>query len=747
VSGPGAWSRRANVLRWTGVAMIGAVAVTRCAILFVSQRVFDVDPAMSPLPIGGLGPAGSLWLDALLFAACAIALAGEAIAGRGGAVPLLILAIVPLPVVFWHGAGDAGDLWTGTTWAAGALAAATVATLARDPVLRGALIVVLAAGIIPVMARGAANITYEHADNITRFEAQKDEILRSRGWEPGSPDALIFERRIRQPQPIGWFITANIFASVMAWGAIVWLGLGAAALRARMTSGYAGACGLVALACATGLWFTGSKGAVLAALIGGGVLALLAAPRVGRAWGERWGSRLAVVGVLVALGAVVLRGVVLPEGFAGDKSLLFRWHYMVASARIVETHPVAGVGPGGYQAAYMQHRVPRNPEEVASPHSIFWDWQTTLGLAALAWTALAITLLWRAGSGLRPRPGDDEPPRVRGPGFVLTLAATAIGLVIASAIEFHTVDALGLLVRLLGVGGFIAVAFCLRAIVEQGEPPLVRWSLAAGAVTLLVHAQIEMTMTQPGSVVWAWCALGVAGAGGGREAGTATTRSRASLLTAAAAVLAIVGAAYVAVTGARPAAKQERIMVAAAGHLAPFAKARANNTVLPPEKRRDLRLEAATRLKQAWEAYPQNMLPLLAAAEQLEAAHMDAAPEQGIEQLQQAIDLIEPAIAEHNGSALVRAITLHRRLAKLTGNAQHQEEATRLAIELANRDPNGLSTWIRLADVVWEAGDRTTARDAYTRALEIDDAFELDPLKQLSNERRQSIELRIEELK
>ena len=96
--------------------------------------------------------------------------------------------------------------------------------------------------------------------------------------------------------------------------------------------------------------------------------------------------------------AVALRGAVLPEGFLGDKSLLFRWHYTIASAHIVADAPWRGVGPDGSQAAYSLHRVPRNPEEVTSAHSMFWDWLCALGISGAAWIALVAFLLWRAGN-------------------------------------------------------------------------------------------------------------------------------------------------------------------------------------------------------------------------------------------------------------------------------------------------------------------------------------------------------------
>src|SRR5262249_27355910 len=147
------------------------------------------------------------------------------------------------------------------------------------------------------------------------------------------------------------------------------------------------------------LVFTGSKGAVLAALIGV-ILAIapLTIPLIAPTFASRFSGVIIMAMVLLTLGAVFARGTPLSQALSGDKSLLFRWHYTVASARMAAAHPWLGVGPDGYQDAYAQFRVPRNPEEVQSAHSMFWDWVCTLGVPAGAcWIALVCTMLSHIG--------------------------------------------------------------------------------------------------------------------------------------------------------------------------------------------------------------------------------------------------------------------------------------------------------------------------------------------------------------
>ena len=60
-------------------------------------------------------------------------------------------------------------------------------------------------------------------------------------------------------------------------------------------------------------------------------------------------------------------------------------------------------------------------------------------------------------------------------------------------------------------------------------------------------------------------------------------------------------------------------------------------------------------------------------------------------------------------------------------------------------DPHGVGSWRRLGDVLWLAGARTEAADAYGQALANSDNFDLDPLKQLSEARRRELHSRIEQ--
>ncbi|MHC4948908.1 MAG: O-antigen ligase family protein, partial [Planctomycetota bacterium] len=528
---PGRASDRvALVLGGAGMAGLLAVAATRGLAVMAREVRFDVDPALDPTPLAALGPAGSLTLDVLLLLACAAVLAAAAIRRRGADWRLLLLAALPLPVLALHGLDDLGHLWRGATWGAAAVAAAVVAGLdAGRPAHRAAVGVVVALAV-PLLARGALQVTVEHADTIALWEQTREAFLRDRGWSPDAPAARIYERRLREARPRGWFTTTNIFAAVMVATALASAGLAVAAGRARAAGGWIGGLALLAVAAAAGVVMSGSKGALLALVVGAVALG-------GWRWIRRLGPRgrggLLLAMVAAALAAVLARGTLLPEGFAGDRSLLFRWHYLAAAGRIAVTHAGTGVGPDGFQAAYTLERPIRSPEEVTSAHSVFVDWVCMLGVAGIAWIALVGWLLWRAAV---PR-GPDDPGAAPGAraaaGPVVAAVAVAAAATVAIAVEWHVLDPLGLAVRGLGALGMAVVAIAIAGGRGDGAAGLVRWSLAAAAATLVMHAQIEMTFFEPGAIVWALVAVGAAAAGPARRC------ARAPVVVAAGACVAL----------------------------------------------------------------------------------------------------------------------------------------------------------------------------------------------------------------
>lgn len=719
----------ADRIRWISALALTGIAIARCCIVFAPRTFFDVDPAIDGEPIGGLGPAGSLLLDLLLLLASAAALIGESLAGRSIRWPLIALAVLPAPVVAYHAIGNIQNAWLGFTWVAAPCAAVAAAHLARDARLRILMLALLLAVLGPLLVRAAYQTWVEHPRTVAEFERVKNTFLRDRGWEPGSSQALVFEQRVRSPQPTAWFATTNILATFLAAGLIALAALTIASLRLRMQSGYIGALAISTLAVGIMLAVSGSKGALAAAAVGVVLLtAFTLLPRAGllsRSW--PFVFPLLVISVLAA---VIVRGCILPESFANDRSLLFRWHYMQASAAIIAEQPLLGVGPDGFQAAYVLHRPARNPEEVQSAHAMFLDWLATLGIAGTAWIALSALLLIAAARSLSlpSESATTESAKISLRSAALGgIAVTLLALVPAFVIELPRLGDDSIAMRLMGMTIYVALALVIAAALAASSRGALQLAAAAFAALLaVIHSQIEMTFTQPGSAAWMWLLLGIAAA----PALAIVSPTQALPARNARAILPTIPFLLVAVvlifTALTPAWRLR-------GPIAQAAALIAQSNSQSDTMQAEARAGAADLLRN--EARADRFFIQEAARQFMHAASLDPTREK--ELLNRAWSTIEPLLNDNaHPSSVALGVTIAQAFSNATGDSTYHHRAITLARRMTTLDPRSPTAWKRLGDLLLAAAppsleETAEAEDAYRRALLADHDFELDPLRRL----------------
>jgi len=518
-----------ETVRVAVMVLLVALVCLRCVTIQVAQRVFDVDPMLAMMPQAGIGPSFGLGLDAALLLLAGIGLLAERRSGRELDARLLWLALVPTVPILWHGLGDVGDLLRGATWLSSMVVAVTMAHLARDARLRTIALGALLAITAPLALRGAHQLLVEHPAMVAHYNATRDAFLADRGWSSDSAAARLYERRLRQPEATGWFGLSNVLSSMMGAAAVALL----VALRGRDLRGQLGGVGLLVLVTGIGaaiiLLVNGSKGGVGATLLGVAVALLVVLPSHVRRIVEAHAPKIAVGLVGCALLGVIARGALLPESFADERSLLFRWHYMINSTRVISAAPVFGVGPDGFQDAYVAVRDARHVEEVTNAHSALIDWIAALGIFGWAWVVLALLAVRSAGATILSAPGPapgrapgdaidlpigaDDPPVTasapRDPIAVRTGRLAAIAALLPAvagiAIETPTLDGASLLLRALGAVTWVGVAGAIAAhgigFFDRLDAPR-RYALFGAVIVLAVHAQIEMTLWLSGSVGW-----------------------------------------------------------------------------------------------------------------------------------------------------------------------------------------------------------------------------------------------------
>ncbi len=754
-SATGGMGPRGGSLRTLAAAAIGLLAMGRTLVMNTGQRYFDIDPTFDPLPMAAVGPVGSQLCDAALMAAAAVGVLGIA---RGGGWPAgrLVrwgwLALVPAALVlWWHGGASMDDRWLGSSWIAAIAAAAVAWGLAREPGPRAVLLAVLLAAMVPVAGRGLMQIRIgpwvgpEYARTLQEWMVQRQAFLADRGWDPESPAARIFERRLLQPQPRGWFATTNVFATMAAATAVLSAGVAVAAARTRAGMAAVALPATIAAGCLGLLAFTGSKAAWAAMLLAGGILLAgrlaAARPSVDRLL-RGAGGWIAVLVVPLVFGLIVLRGV-LPEDFAGDRSLLFRWQYLQGAAGTLAESPLGGVGADGFRVAYLQHRPLRSPEEVASVHGVVADWLVAGGIAAAGWIAALLAALWMLGRGWTRRSGAideaDVPDRPTGSGLADVGLAAGVGLAAAVGIpvEAGRLDGAEVLVRLAAAGLAALAAVRLRRLLhDRGAAIPGAWFAAAG-VLAVAHAQVEMTATQPNAAAW-WAVfvatVAAAASGGSAAPGSAAAPGGSSAAHAAAAVAAA-GAITIILTGVLPAWRQEAVAADAAAGLAAAAERR-----MPVPA--DVRIAAAARLADAAAIAPPPRWVEPQRARQLVRAIVEADEPAGRER---AIAAAAAWLDGRPAAAAEAAWVFRDRLDLLqvqwdAGNEAAGEQAIEVARAARAADPHGTGVAVRLAQLLDRADRAQDAAAAAREALAIDAAKELDPAKQLAPRDRERLE-------
>jgi hypothetical protein len=490
--------------------VILAIAALRLTSSHEPFPAWTSDPLAFPAPVVGVTPLISLMLDG------ACCLAASLLMFRTGA-PLrwIVMLTVGVLGVAYHSVvrQSLSATLEGVQWCTCLLSAVGVARACAVSEQHRAFCAAALLTVIPVvLLRGVTQITLEHGQTVASFNTNKVMFLQSQGWEENSPNALAYVRRLMQPEATGWMGFSNVYAGICAAAMTICAGCAifGKVRWARVVMG------ISAVACAAGVYLAGSKGGAAAALAGMGCLVLYYVMLHTRAGGvvtggdRRWlgpqriGVILASAAVVGVLGAVVARGLVGTR--LAELSILFRWFYLEGAARIIADSPLVGTGPGHFRDAYLLFKNPIAPEDVASPHSILFDYVATLGVAGVA---LAIVWFGLVASSAAPAKQDcDQETQsvpIR-PALRLAALAAALGVVGAAMLEQAVVSPSVTLVRILGLALGTVLA---GAVLTLGAPAP---ALGAAAIVIAAHSQIEMTLTTPASILWLMLAMAV-GAG------------------------------------------------------------------------------------------------------------------------------------------------------------------------------------------------------------------------------------------
>lgn len=546
---------RTDAMLWLGLILGLAPLCIRATSSITLFPGWDVDPLVSGGIDSGLSPLGSMLCDVVTILGAGLLLLHARAWGARANIPSVLLAAVGAIGVLLHACAlsefprDLGNARAGGAWLSAIAIGLALAHGAVDPRIRRVTLGVLCGLGVLFALRGSIELFIEHPRQVAAFNADKDRILASHGWTPGSSMALGFERRLSQPEASGWFGLSNVYASfaaamtTFAFGMLIeWFRTRRRSEAARVS--WSVAIWVILLASGLGaLYFSQSKGGIIAALAGGCALAALMPIRSLRERAVLASARTqrisAMIGLLAVLGPLAMIAV---RSMLGDRlnelSLLFRAFYAEAAIRMFARTPLFGVGPDGFQTAYALAKNPFSPEDPTSPHILVLDYVACLGILGFAWAVLVIRAAVGAGmNSIRQADGErasEFPARtelrvIASIPVVATLCATYLqGLLVTPEIAA------------LRVGGL--VAWCVVAIVvarQVASGARVALPLAAAALALLAHSQIDVagSWLQSAGLVACWVGIAAQVRNLASSRPTPLMRSKVLLATALASVL------------------------------------------------------------------------------------------------------------------------------------------------------------------------------------------------------------------
>ncbi len=300
-------------------------------------------------------------------------------------------------VVSAWGASDKREAITQIVTLLGPLFAALllVQILDHPAKVRVVLMVLVGLGIVSAY-QCAEQFFISNAVTIEQYEKTPQMLLEPLGIETGTFQHFLFEHRLYSRGVRGFFTTSNSAASFAI------LSCAAAALlllrrfrdiKARQVASHYGLfAALAMILVVAGLFLTQSKGGILAFFAGLALCGLLTGlDRWLPVLKRRLWPVLLPLAVLLAAGAgyAMIRYGMTHGRLPGGNSMLVRWQYWVASAKMVADHPLTGIGPGNFSDYYTHYKPAAALESVADPHNFLLSLLTQYGpLGLIAFLAM-----------------------------------------------------------------------------------------------------------------------------------------------------------------------------------------------------------------------------------------------------------------------------------------------------------------------------------------------------------------------
>jgi len=265
------------------------------------------------------------------------------------------------------------------------------------------LLCVIAALAVVCSYQSAEQFLASNQMTIDQYEEAPQTILEPLGIEPNTLQHFLFEHRLYSKGVRGFFTTRNSAGSFLLMASFAAGALFIDKFKNRKSGIfrpiYLYACGAVILTILFALALTRSKGAIL------GLFFATVLFFTFLVFGNRLKdyNKIILISCLLLFivgGCVVAWYGLTHERFAGGNSMLVRWQYWNASAKMYADHPLTGVGPGNFTNFYPHYKPAGALESVADPHNFPLSILTQYGpLGLIGFLAMIFIPLWKASFG------------------------------------------------------------------------------------------------------------------------------------------------------------------------------------------------------------------------------------------------------------------------------------------------------------------------------------------------------------
>jgi len=389
--------------------------------------------------------------------------------------------------------------------------------------------------LVVIAALGAAS-AYQCAEQffvsnqltIEQYEQAPETMLEPLGIEPGAFQQFLFEHRLYSRGVRGFFTTRNSAGSFALIALFAATALFAENFKNRKSdpsgSAHLLACGTISAVILLSLALTRSKGALIGLFFAAALFVALLL----------FGNRLKAhrKAILIAWVLLCIAGLWLVASYGlkhgrlpGGGSMLVRWQYWHASAKMYADHPLTGVGGGNFGHFYPHYKPAAALESVADPHNFPLSILTQYGpLGLVGFLAMIFVPLWRTISPNATEPSAEtrrHRPAFRTLATAFLVAVSALLLLIRPMLMGRaggeTLDVIMYLIVTVYVApvavfilGFILLAGPLRKQRQTKNEMLsanTTATLACAVLAVTLHNLIDFAIFEPGVLTAFWATM------------------------------------------------------------------------------------------------------------------------------------------------------------------------------------------------------------------------------------------------